>query len=102
MENIEVKVLEDLVAKVAERVQKEIIEAILNALHGYGEPEEKGEPLDITTAWDRKEARENRRAVERETASRFRQCRARETAWAARKRTSQRQREWRGPWRPAK
>ena len=54
---------------------------------------------DFTTAWDRKEAREKRQAVERETASRFHQRKAKESAWAVRKRTRPRQREWRGPWR---
>lgn len=67
-----------------------------------GEPDfleeiEPGEPLDITTAWDRKEAREKQRAVERAASSRFRQYRTRESTWATRKRTGQRRREWRGP-----
>lgn len=68
-----------------------------------GEPDlkvfEPGEPLDVPTAWDRKEAREKRRAVERAAASRFQQYKARESSWAAQKRTGQRRREWRGPWR---
>ena len=58
--------------------------------------------LDITTAWDRKEARGKLRAVERENASRFRQRKARESTWAVQKRTGQRKREWRGPWRETK
>lgn len=58
---------------------------------------EPGEPLDVPTAWDRKEAREKQRAVERAASSRFRQYKARESAWAAEKRTGQRRREWRGP-----
>ncbi len=62
----------------------------------------KGEFLDIKTAWDREEAREKLRAVERENASRFRQRKVGESAWTARKRTGQRKREWRGPWREAK
>ncbi len=61
--------------------------------------EEHGEPLNLPTVWDRKEAREKRRAVERATASRFRQYKAKESAWAAQKRTGQRRREWRGPWK---
>lgn len=69
-----------------------------------GEPDltmlEPGEPLDVPTAWDRKEAREKQRAVERAAASRFRQHKSRESAWAARKRTGQRRREWRGADRP--
>ena len=65
-----------------------------------GEPDltaiEPGEHLDVPAAWDRKEAREKQRAVERAAASRFRQYRARESTWAAQKRTGQRRREWRG------
>ena len=57
-----------------------------------------GELLDFTKL-DRKEEREKQRAVERETASRFRQYKARESAWSVRKRTDQRKREWRGPWK---
>lgn len=68
-----------------------------------GEPDltaiEPGEHLDVPAAWDRKEAREKQRAVERAAASRFRQYRARESTWAAQKRTGQRRREWRGPWK---
>lgn len=55
--------------------------------------------LDRPTAWDRKKARERRRAAEREAASRFRQYKASEKAWSARKRTGPRRREWRGPWK---
>lgn len=57
---------------------------------------EPGESLDIPTLWDRKEAREKRRAVERAASSRFRQYKTRERAWTARKRTGPRRREWRG------
>ena len=57
------------------------------------------EKLNFPTAWDRKEAREKRRAVERAYASSFRQHKAKESAWSARKRTGPRQREWRGPWK---
>ena len=69
-----------------------------------GEPDdlmmlEAKEPLDLPTVWDRKEAREKRRAVERATASRFRQHKARESGWTAQKRTGQRRREWRGSWK---
>lgn len=63
---------------------------------------QKGELLDLKTAWDRKGAREKLRAIERENVSRFRQYKAKESTWAARKRTGPRQREWRGPWRDAK
>lgn len=55
--------------------------------------------LDRPTAWDRKKARERRRAAEREAASRFRQYKASEKAWSARKRIGKRRREWRGPYR---
>ena len=76
--------------------------AMMNALNGPVNPKKMRRGWDFTTAWDRKEAREKLRAVERETASRFRQCKAGESAWAARKRTRPRQREWRGPWRSEK
>lgn len=82
---------------------EEVVGALMDALAGFGvylgPEEEKGEFLNIKTAWDRKEAREKLQAVERENAARFRQYRARESTWAARKRTGQRRREWRGPWR---
>lgn len=79
---------------------EEVIGAIMNAVAGCASPEKlKGDFLDLKTAWDREEVREKLRAVERENASRFRQRKTRESAWAARKRTGQRRREWRGPWR---
>lgn len=56
-----------------------------------------GELLDLTTTWERKEAREKLRVVEQDTASRFRQYKASERNWSAQKRTGQRKREWRGP-----
>lgn len=59
----------------------------------------QGEPQDRKTAWDRKEARETRRAVDRAATSRFRQYEARESVWSAQKRTGTRRREWRGPWK---
>lgn len=62
----------------------------------------KGEFLQFKTAWGRKEARGKLRAVERENVSRFRQRKARESTWAVQKRTGQRKREWRGPWRETK
>ena len=55
--------------------------------------------LDRPTAWDRKKARERRRAAEREAVSRFRQYKVSEKAWSAQKRTGPRRREWRGPWK---
>ena len=81
---------------------EEVMGAMMNALNGPVNPKSARRGWDFTTAWDRKEAREKLRAVERETASRFRQCKAGESAWAARKRTRPRQREWRGPWRSEK
>lgn len=94
---------------------KEVVAALLNAIRDFensaraafepflGEPDlaelEPGEPLDIPTAWDRKEAREKQQAVERAASSRFRKYKARESTWATRKRTGQRRREWCGPWR---
>ena len=95
---------------------EEIVGALLNAMWAMGDEwwackelamcadgsVEQGELLDFTTAWDRKEAREKLRAIERENASRFRQRKTRESAWVVQKRTGQRKREWRGPWRDAK
>ena len=82
---------------------EEAIRALMNAVNGSVNPKKIRRALsDLTTARDRKEAREKRRAVERETASRFRWCKARENAWAARKRTRPRLRVWRGPWRAEK
>lgn len=80
---------------------EEFMGAILNAVGGYSGMDGPGEGAfsDIKTAWGRKETREKRRAVEQAAASRFRQHKARETAWTARKRTNPRKREWRGPWR---
>ena len=83
-----------------EREMRECLEE-LNRLLDEGK-RQKGEFLDVTTAWDRKEVREKLRAVERENVSRFRQRKARESTWAVQKRTGQRKREWRGPWRDTK
>lgn len=58
--------------------------------------------LGLVAAWNQKEGRGKQRAIERANVSRFRQYKARENAWAARKRTGPRQREWRGPWRSEK
>lgn len=55
--------------------------------------------LNSPTAQDRKKAREKQQAVERATASRFRQYRTGKSTWATQKRTGPRRREWRGPWR---
>ena len=79
-----------------------VMGAMMNALNGPVNPKRARRGWDFTTAWDRKEAREKRQAVERATAARFRQYRARESTWAAQKRTGQRRREWRGPWRGEK
>lgn len=79
-----------------------VMGAMMNALNGDINPKRARRGWDFTTAWDRKEAREKRQAVERATAARFRQYRARESTWAAQKRTGQRRREWRGPWRGEK
>ena len=82
---------------------EEIIGAIMNAV-AVGANPKKGRRTfaDFKTAWDRKEARGKLRAVERENVSRFRQRKARESTWAVQKRTGQRKREWRGPWRETK
>lgn len=93
--------LEEAVYIVMKAIQ-DFGEGLKTALAPFlGEPDltmlEADEPLDVPTAWDRKEAREKQRAVERAASSRFRQYKARESAWTARKRTGQRRREWRGP-----
>lgn len=118
MDFIDAKVFADLVAQVAAEMQEledaarrlaeqstftveEAMIAILNALHGYAEPGETRRALnrlDLARIRERKETREKLRAAEQESASRFRQYKARENAWAAQKRTGPRQREWRGPW----
>lgn len=43
--------------------------------------------------------REKQRAVERVNIYRFHQYKAKEKAWAIKKRTGKRRREWRGPWK---
>ena len=81
---------------------EEVLGAILNALGGYDKSKNTRRALngmDLAAIQERKEAREKLRAAERENAARFRQYRARESTWATRKRTGQRRREWRGPWR---
>lgn len=87
---------------------EEAAQALINMIQAIGgnlelamcaaidENQEPGEPLDVPTARDRKETREKRRAVERATASRFRQYKTRERAWGVWKRTGQRRREWKG------
>lgn len=60
---------------------------------------QKGEFLDLTTAWDREEMREIRRAQDRETDFRFRQYQTKGNCWAVQKRTGARRREWRGAWK---
>lgn len=51
------------------------------------------------TTRKKKQERDRRRTAKQTTASRFRQYKARESAWAAQKRTGPRRREWRGPWK---
>lgn len=67
-----------------------------NELEEFEALEGELKKLNLPTARDRKEARGKRRAAERATASRFRQYKASESAWSARKRTGPRRREWRG------
>lgn len=75
----------------------------MNAVEGGVSPEKvKGEFLQFKTAYDREETREIRRAQDRESLSRFRQYRTDENCWATQKRTGERRREWRGPWRETK
>lgn len=51
------------------------------------------------TARKKKRERDRRKIIKRDTASRFRQYKARESDWATRERTGPRCREWRGPWK---
>ncbi len=51
------------------------------------------------TTRKKKQERDRRRTAKQTTASRFRQYKARESGWTAQKRTAQRRREWRGPWK---
>ena len=104
-----------IVAKKAGVTLEEAVGMVLKAIQDFGDglkaafapflgeldltAIEPGEPLDVPTAWDRKEAREKQRAMEQATAARFRQYKARESAWAAQKRAGRRRREWRGPWK---
>ena len=104
-----------IVAKKAGVTLEEAVGMVLKAIQDFGDglkaafapflgeldltAIEPGEPLDVPTAWDRKEAREKQRAVERAAAARFRQYRTRKSTWATQKRTGPRRREWRGPWR---
>lgn len=104
-----------IVAKKAGVTLEEAVGMVLKAIQDFGDglkaafapflgeldltAIEPGEPLDVPTAWDRKEAREKQRAMEQATAARFRQYKASESAWAAQKRAGRRRREWRGPWK---
>lgn len=89
---------EKAVEQVANIARAGLIETA-NELEEFEDLERELKMLDRPTAWDRKKARERRRAAEREAASRFRQYKASEKAWSARKRTGPRRREWRGPWK---
>ena len=78
---------------------EDIITAMTTAINGGIKPKNlRRKFFSFATERDRKEEWEKLRAIERETACRFRQHKDRESAWAARKRTTPRQREWRGPW----
>ena len=90
--------LEKAMEQVANIARAGLIETA-NELEEFEDLERELKMLDRPTAWDRKKARERRRAAEREAASRFRQYKASEKAWSARKRTGPRRREWRGPWK---
>lgn len=89
---------EKAMEQVANIVQAGLIEAA-NALEEFEDLERELKMLNRPTAWDRKKARERRRAAEREAVSRFRQYKASEKAWSAQKRTGPRRREWSGPWK---
>ena len=89
---------EKAMEQVAEIAQA-ALQTVAKGLEELEAAREKTALLELPTARDRKAAREKRRAMEQATAARFRQYRASESAWAAQKRTGQRKREWRGPWR---
>lgn len=89
---------EKAMEQVANIARAGLIEAA-SELEEFEDLERELKMLGRPTAWDRKKARERRRAAERETVSRFRQYKASEKAWSARKRTGPRRREWRGPWK---
>lgn len=89
---------EEAMAQIANIIRLGLVEAA-NELEELEALRKKAALLELPTAWDRKEAREKQRAVERAASSRFRQYRTRESAWSAQKRTGPRRREWRGPWR---
>ncbi len=101
MEEIEAA-LADAEQEIADTLKACMKLAILSFDGSLEEMDKKGTPLGLTTTWDRKEAWEKRRSVERAAASRFRQYKARKTAWTMQKRTGPRRREWRGPWRAEK
>ena len=90
----------DAACKLAEKAgcsADEAAAAIMSAIDGPVNPKRLRRELFRLAA-----EREKRRTVERETVSRFRQRKAKETAWTGQKRTRPRQREWRGPWRGEK
>ena len=90
----------DAAYKLAEKAgcsADEAAAAIMNALNGPVNPKRARRGWDLTMAWDRKEAREKRQAVERETASRFLQYKVRELSWKQRQGKRPHWREWRGP-----
>lgn len=94
--------LEKAMERVADIVRADEVETARALEEFEAAMKEKGELLDLPNARDRKEARARRNAFERANAARFYQYKARESAWAARKRTGPRRREWRGPWRSGK
>lgn len=89
---------EKAMEQVANIVRAGLIEAA-NELEEFEALEGELKKLNLPTAREKKEAREKRSAAERATVSRFRQYKASESTWSARKRTGPRRREWRGPWK---
>lgn len=90
--------LEKAMVQVANIARAGLIEAA-SELEKFEAIERELKKLNFPTAWDRKKQREKRCAVEQATASRFRQYKASEKNWSARKRTGPRRREWRGAWK---
>ena len=89
---------EKAMEQVANIVRAGLIEAA-SELEEFEALEGELKKLNFPTVWDRKKARERRCAADRAAASRFRQYKASESTWSARKRTGPRRREWRGPWK---
>lgn len=92
-----------ILAKQSTNSLEEVMEAIVKAiLGGHAKPGNTRRTLnklDLARIRKRKKEQKKARTMERENVSRFRQYQDRERVWTTRKRTGQRRREWRGPWK---